>query len=1303
MIPRSTITAYLPVLILQIVLLQLTGANYSPPRINENAFKIRNVYFKEEEDIELPCSAEGTPPPVYSWIKDGEEIDLESPENKGRMSFINDGGSLHVKPAKIEDEGIYQCRARNAHGISLSVKVNVRQARIEPFRTREPELLRPLLSHALKLVCVPPLSVPPAKISWIIDKGLDDEDQDSNDQGAFNSVNLDDRITMDFSGNLYITNVKFEDAQNGNKYVCMANNAQVRSFNQGEDKIVEPLGMQGSNLPVEMLWHSNTDVEGLVGRTVRFKCIFSGNPQPHITWIRVEKKAEADRMKQSADKFEFVIRKVQYSDAGEYECAGFNGIYEHPIKHRFRLNVEAKPRWTKKPTDIEAGVEEDVTFLCEGEGTPTPDVQWFINGKPLEQATEITRRTFRKGQLMFTDLQESDSQVIQCNVSNVHGFLWADVFLNVLAIPATVTKRPEPSMKVAEDKTVKITCQTEGKPTPTVTWFKGDQQLLGGRYNILPTGDLVINGVRLRDSGNYRCFVENRFGKDNANGTLVVRGKTLIATEPVNLQPIHGNDAMFKCDALTDPHEKHKLKYTWYLDNEPVIIDNDRVLQENGDLIIKNTNSKDTGNYTCIASNGLDEDKAWATMKVKAPPDPPYNVTVLTCLGREAQIRWEFDASQENFSPLQKFILEYNTSYAPEHWEMGAQPKANERQAKIILSPYANYTFRIKAVNRIGVGQASPHTSVICRTPIARPGHHPENVKTVGEKTNFLIVEWEPMEKIDLNAEGFFYNITVQKEGDDTVESYIIDDHTISRKEIPVDTVYERYIVTVQAKNQVGWPLREATPITGYSGQAAPLVVPQNFELDPEKNISSASAGFRWDPVDTSPKSMQGEFTGYKVRVWKKDQQDTTMKEIFIPHTPSRGKRRRKRRQVEKVRTEVRDLPSFSDLEADVVATNAYFSSNGSNVINFTTPEGVPTAVSYFTAVNVGSTHFTLAWGEPVEKNGIITGYDIGYQPINGIVYGDMKEMETLGADVHQTYLGGLEADTQYRIFIWGRTQQGKGSHYIIDVKTSEKSIPLAKPEILEALSRPNSVNVTWKLPDKEGQRVGADYYVEYKRFGLVGKWNVHKNDDAMNNWIVVDNLESGIAYEVRVVAQTGVPGDQDYAQMASEKRTFTTGGTGNWYPVMARVFLNGSITNNNSTTDGGAFKRSNILSSGWFIGMMVAIAILLLILIIVCIIKRNRGDKYHVQEKERLRGSNQEDPAENFNELGKSDTNGIGQSGSFDNNPEKMPLGDETDSMEEYGDVDPAKFNEDGSFIGEYGGQKGVGDQQASTMATLA
>lgn len=47
----------------------------------------------------------------------------------------------------------------------------------------------------------------------------------------------------------------------------------------------------------------------------------------------------------------------------------------------------------------------------------------------------------------------------------------------------------------------------------------------------------------------------------------------------------------------------------------------------------------------------------------------------------------------------------------------------------------------------------------------------------------------------------------------------------------------------------------------------------------------------------------------------------------------------------------------------------------------------------------------------------------------------------------------------------------------------------------------------------------------------------------------------------------------------------------------------------------------STVASTGWFIGMMLALALLLLVLVLVCIVKRNRGGKYAVHEREATHG----------------------------------------------------------------------------------
>ncbi|XP_076325752.1 neuroglian-like [Tachypleus tridentatus] len=119
---------------------------------------------------------------------------------------------------------------------------------------------------------------------------------------------------------------------------------------------------------------------------------------------------------------------------------------------------------------------------------------------------------------------------------------------------------------------------------------------------------------------------------------------------------------------------------------------------------------------------------------------------------------------------------------------------------------------------------------------------------------------------------------------------------------------------------------------------------------------------------------------------------------------------------------------------------------------------------------------------------------------------------------------------------------------------------------------------------------------------------------------------------------------------------------------------------------------------------MMCAIALLLLLLIIVCLIKRNRGGKYSVHEKEAAQGQDLDYPDDGgFNEYSKPPSNENPQAGSRTslNSSLKGPES-ETDSMAEYGEGEAGQFTEDGSFIGQYGAKKKK-EQESTSPSALA
>lgn len=80
------------------------------------------------------------------------------------------------------------------------------------------------------------------------------------------------------------------------------------------------------------------------------------------------------------------------------------------------------------------------------------------------------------------------------------------------------------------------------------------------------------------------------------------------------------------------------------------------------------------------------------------------------CGQRSAQVQWK-NASDNN-SPIEKYIVEYNTTFDQDDWRVGFEAGPTKNKAKVTLSPWANYTFRVIARNAKGYSKPSEHSQV---------------------------------------------------------------------------------------------------------------------------------------------------------------------------------------------------------------------------------------------------------------------------------------------------------------------------------------------------------------------------------------------------------------------------------------------------------------------------------------------------------------------------------------------------------------------------------------------------------------
>lgn len=270
--------------------------------------------------------------------------------------------------------------------------------------------------------------------------------------------------------------------------------------------------------------------------------------------------------------------------------------------------------------------------------------------------------------------------------------------------------------------------------------------------------------------------------------------------------------------------------------------------------------------------------------------------------------------------------------------------------------------------------------------------------------------------------------------------------------------------------------------------------------------------------------------------------------------------------------------------------------------------------------------------------------------------------------------LAGLANSTKYRIHIAATTKAGEGEDYFIEQKTpSGLSIPPDVPYFTsESLPTDNgfaNVLITWK-PTLDG-KAGSHFFVKYRIKGE-SVW-LKTDPELQENWLVVRALEPDSTYEFVVVAVDG-----EYLTESAVQEVST-------YGIETPLKV----------------PSENVATAGWFIGMMLAIVFLLLLLILICIIKRNRGGKYDVHDRELANGRRDYNDEGGFHEYSQPLDNKSAGRQSVASNLTKPDHEDDADSMAEYGEGDTGQFTEEGSFIGQYG-KKGKPSSNSQAFATL-
>ncbi|XP_052330644.1 neuronal cell adhesion molecule-like isoform X11 [Oncorhynchus keta] len=982
-----------------------------PPTITHQSPK--DFIIDPRENIVIHCDAKGKPHPSFSWTRNGTHFDIDQ-DPKATMRPHSGTLVVDISGEKVESyEGVYQCTARNEHGTAVSNNIVIRQSRSPLWSKERNEPIIVQEGVSLVLQCRPPAGLPPPIIFWM--------------NINFQRLPQSSRVSQALNGDLYFSNVLKEDSRND--YICYARFPHTQTIQQKQPITVTVLNLDAINETVAALYNetdflsdgsaeerrptflipsgSSSSKMVLRGQVLELECIAEGLPTPEVSWSKVSGEFPAKRT--SFLHFQKTLRIVDVSeaDAGEYRCTARNRLAS--VHHTIRVTVKAAPYWISTPRNLVLAPRERGNLICRASGTPKPTITWAMNGIPIENSPKDPSRKVEGDTIIFEEVQTGSSAVYQCHASNEYGYLLSNAFVNVLSETPRVLTPANKVYQVIRNSRALLDCSSFGSPIPKITWFKDSRSstLDGDPYVLHENGTLEIHVAQALNSGKYTCVARNSLGISENHVYLEVKEPTRILKQPEYKVVQRNRNVVFECKVKHDPSLIPTM--TWVKDNGE-LPDDERFVVDSDSLTITDVSENDAGTYTCIMVTTLDQDSASAELTVVEQPDPPTDLELTDQKPRSVQLTWI--PGDEHNSPIHMFVIQYADSlHHHGHWHNLTVVPGIKTTAHLKLSPYVHYTFRVLALNAVGLSNPSLPSRVYKTNPSA-PDENPSGVEGFGTEHDNLVISWKPMSGHQANGPGLHYKVMWrQKDVDKEWTSVTV--ANVSKFMVSGTPTFTPYEVQVQAINDYGIGPEPAV-VTGHSGEDLPMQAPDTVQV---LVLNSSLAEVHWEPVP--PKTVRGRLKGYKVYYWRE--------RSLHKHNPHHVEQQVLTFSGNKSHGMLPGLQPYSLYLFNVRVFNGKGEGPASSNQQFETPEGVPGRPSFLRITNPNLDSLTLEWGPPYDRNGRLTGYTLKYQTVNiSDVLGPVEEL-ALPANETSVTLLNLKYSTRYKFYFNAKTGQGAG------------------------------------------------------------------------------------------------------------------------------------------------------------------------------------------------------------------------------------------------------------------------------------
>ncbi|XP_078021506.1 neuronal cell adhesion molecule a isoform X10 [Epinephelus lanceolatus] len=892
---------------------------------------------------------------------------------------------------------------------------------------------------------------------------------------------------------------------------------------------------------------------------------------------------------------------------------------------------------------------ETLELECIAEGLPTPEISWQKDGGELP-GSRTSFFNFKKT-LKVSEVNEADGGDYRCTATNNLGTVHHIIKVTVKAAPFWVSA-PR-NLILAPNETGILTCRVSGEPKPKISWFVNGVPIENApedHSRKVEDDTVILSNVQSGSSAVYQCNASNEFGYLMANAFVNVLAEPPRVLTPPNrvYQVITNNPALLHCASFGSPIPT----ITWFKDSQTSIKNGDPyVIHENGTLEIHVAQPLNSGKYTCIATNNLGIKENHVYLEVKEPTrilrQPEYKV-VQRGMSAVFECKVKHDPS---LVPVMTWLKD--SGELPDDERFVVDTDLDSLTIKDVRDgDEGTYTCimnttldRDSASAMLTVIEATPTPAIVYEKP-----DPPTDLELTDQTDRSVQLTWIPGDENNSPTQKFLiqYEDLLHQPGVWVNLTDVAGTSTTAQLSL---SPYVYYSFRVLALNDVGYS-EPSQPSSQYrTNPAAPDENPSNVKGE---GTTPGNLVISWTPLTGF--QANGPGLEYKVQ-WRQKDVDGDWSSKTVANVSQ---------------FVVSETPTYIPYEIKVQALNDYGNAPEPDVTVGYSGEDLPLAAPDSVQIMVHNSTLAEVHWEPVafpSVRGRLQGYKVYYRRERGL---DQTEEDTDQQEQVLTFSGnrsegrlpGLQPYSVYNLTIRVLNSKGEGPPSHSKKFETPEGVP-GPPSFLNVMKPSlDSLTLEWGPPASNNGRL-AGYTLKYQpvnntsELGPVKVMNLLANETT----VTLGNLNSSMLYKFYLSAKT-------------------IKGSG---PVITEE----AFTVMDTTVPS---RQVDIATQGWFIGLMCAIALLILVLLIVCFIKRNKGGKYPVKEKEDAHQDPEIQPM-------KEDDGTFGEySDTEDHKPLKgsrtpsngtVRRDESDDSLVDYGEGGDGQFNEDGSFIGQYSGKK--------------